>query len=264
MPESLTEDGFRLHFTIAGSGSIPLFFLHGMGGTKEIWAQVWAALDRSRFRGVFLDLRGHGESAAASGSFTNDRLAADVLAVADHLGIERFAVVGHSSGGKVVLCLAAIAPQRVSQLVLIGAVGPGQVVIEREMAGEVFRRSHDQGFIQEAFRPWFRDWPNVEFDRVLAMFSRTPKWALRAVGEMALWTDISAQVGSLATPTLLMAGAADPLYGPSYQEQSVRPCLLNSEMVTLDCGHFHMTERPAEVAGHLARFLVGTATPSPC
>lgn len=71
-----------------------------------------------------LDLRGRGRSAAGKrGMHGWENHAADVLAVADALGVERFDYVGHSMGAFIGLLLANRAPERIRRLVLIDAAG---------------------------------------------------------------------------------------------------------------------------------------------
>ncbi len=73
---------------------------------------------------VAVDLRGRGRSAHTSpGSYGWPAHARDVLAVADRLGAERFAVVGHSMGAYVAMEIAKRAPERLERAVLIDAAG---------------------------------------------------------------------------------------------------------------------------------------------
>ena len=57
-----------------------------------------------------MDYRGYGGMRDAPGSFTIDEIAADALALADHLGFARFSLVGHSMGGMAVQRVLSMAP----------------------------------------------------------------------------------------------------------------------------------------------------------
>ncbi|MET7644097.1 alpha/beta fold hydrolase [Streptomyces sp. NPDC005426] len=59
-------------------------------------------LDIGSFQYALVDLRGYGEARDASGTYTTAEGAADVLALADRLGWDRFSLIGHSMGGSVV------------------------------------------------------------------------------------------------------------------------------------------------------------------
>ena len=80
------------------------------------------ALSRDEFCYAFIDYRGYGGMRAAAGDFTIDEIAADALALADHLGFRRFSLVGHSMGGMAVQRVLAMAPARVRKLVAITPV----------------------------------------------------------------------------------------------------------------------------------------------
>jgi pimeloyl-ACP methyl ester carboxylesterase len=256
MPEFVADDGVRLHYVTRGRGPATVIYLHGMGGHGRLWGGLWQELGLRHYRHVALDCRGHGRSHREACTFTNRRLARDVLNLADALGIERFVVVGHSFGGKVALQLAALAPGRVHGLALLGAVGPGKVPLERKAVRAMLRQIHDLTFLCATLRNWYTVWsPAVH--RWLASMSETPAWTVHRVCEIALWTDLPSSCFHLSTASLLVCGRHDPVYGPAYQKRSVRPALPQARLVTVDCGHGMMLERPAEIAAHLARFLRG-------
>ncbi len=90
----------RLALSDGGAGAgVPVLFVHGMAGSKEVWRGTLERLRATR-RAAALDLRGHGDSdGARDGVWTIEALAADVDAAARSLGLERFVLVGHSMGG---------------------------------------------------------------------------------------------------------------------------------------------------------------------
>ncbi len=229
--------------------------LHWLGGDATTWRPWARALDPARVRTIALDFRGHGGGNPAAVPLTTARLAEDAIELADALGLDRFAIAGLSFGGKVALQVAALAPSRVAGLLLFGALGPGLVPLDRAMVEPLLQRAADLAFVRECFRPWFKVWPNEELDRYLQGFSRTPAWALRAVCEAALWSDLSAEIPRLALPALVVAGGCDPVYGPDYQCSAVLPFVPAARMVTLDCGHGLVLELPGETAALSAEFL---------
>jgi len=79
-------------------------------------------LDESRFSYAFVDCRGYGEAMSIGGEYSTAEVAADTLALADHLGWESFSVIGHSMGGKVAQRIVADAPDRVRKLVGVSPV----------------------------------------------------------------------------------------------------------------------------------------------
>jgi pimeloyl-ACP methyl ester carboxylesterase len=106
-----------------GKGAPPVLFVHALGGRIGFWKPVLHHV-RRRHRAVAYDQRGHGASESAPGAdWTIDAFAADVLAVADALGLERFVLVGHSFGATVAMAAAAMAPGRVLKQVLLDPGG---------------------------------------------------------------------------------------------------------------------------------------------
>lgn len=123
MPQ-LEVDGAALTYDDEGprdGDAVPLVFVHGWTADRHRWDHQVAHFSQKR-RVVRLDLRGHGESGGA-GARTIDELAKDVLALLDHLKIERFVIIGHSMGGMIAQTIALSRPERVERMVLVNSIG---------------------------------------------------------------------------------------------------------------------------------------------
>src|SRR5262245_14561548 len=119
------EPGVGLAIEVRGEGPA-LVCVHGFGGAKEDFADHLDAL-AERWRVITVDLRGHGDSDAPPdpSSYSLDRLARDVEAVADAVGAQRFRLLGHSMGGMVARRVVLDHPERVEALILMStAAGP--------------------------------------------------------------------------------------------------------------------------------------------
>jgi pimeloyl-ACP methyl ester carboxylesterase len=119
------DDGVELAVDVRGAGPA-LVCVHGFGGAKEDFADHVDELAR-RATVVSVDLRGHGDSDGPDdpGAYSLDRCAADVVAVVDALGHERFRLLGHSMGGMIARRVAGLAPERVEAVVFMStAAGP--------------------------------------------------------------------------------------------------------------------------------------------
>jgi pimeloyl-ACP methyl ester carboxylesterase len=107
-------DGRRLAYTDLGASNSPvIMYFHGAPSTRldlAILEDAFAALD---VRVVSPDRPGYGRSAPLAGRRRED-WPSDVAALADHLGVERFAVTGASSGGPYAVACAALLPDRVA------------------------------------------------------------------------------------------------------------------------------------------------------
>jgi pimeloyl-ACP methyl ester carboxylesterase len=103
-PGLVEVDDTRLFVAERGSGSIPLFVLHGGPGLDHTMFGDHLDGLGARCRLLFVDLRSQGRSdPAPRATWTLARLAADVDALASSLGLERYAVLGHSFGAFVAL-----------------------------------------------------------------------------------------------------------------------------------------------------------------
>lgn len=93
----------------------PLLLIHGIGASSRDWEYVLPKLSQAR-RVIAPDLRGYGQSPCGS-NYAVPTLAADVWALLDNLGVERFDLVGHSMGGAVALKMAVDRPERIERAV---------------------------------------------------------------------------------------------------------------------------------------------------
>lgn len=104
----------------AGEGGRPVLLLHGFTADRDEVADVLRSLADRGWHAVAPDFRGHGGSdrPVDPGAYSFELMAADVVALADHLGWARYALVGHSMGGAVAQLVALDRPDRLSGLVL--------------------------------------------------------------------------------------------------------------------------------------------------
>ena len=104
----------------AGQGdATPIVCLHPSGHYGRIWEWVAQQLTPT-YRVLAPDQRGHGDSGQPASGTAAEDYAADVEALAEQLGLERFVLAGHSLGARTGMVYAALHPARVSHLVLVG------------------------------------------------------------------------------------------------------------------------------------------------
>lgn len=111
----LSVEGARLRFRDEGAGPA-VVLLHGWTLDLEMWDLQVGRL-RQQFRLVRVDRRGHGFS---SGTPSPQRDVADVVALCNHLGLGRVALIGMSQGARVAVAFAGEAPERVDAVILDG------------------------------------------------------------------------------------------------------------------------------------------------
>src|SRR5947209_1948660 len=121
-------DGRRLAYAETGDlEGAPVFAFHGIPGSRSDFERLFGKdeLAGSGVRVIGIDRPGFG----ASGFQQNRRFQdwpADVATVADHLGIDRFAVLGYSAGGPYVIACARELPDRLTFAGIVSGVGPAE------------------------------------------------------------------------------------------------------------------------------------------
>lgn len=117
-------DGATLHYLDAGKGDA-IVLVHGIPQTSHEWRYVMPRL-AEQYRVIAPDLRGLGDSSRPPSGYDKRTLANDLWQlIHDHLGIDRFFLVGHDWGGPVAFSLAAQHPAAVRRLAILDVVIPG-------------------------------------------------------------------------------------------------------------------------------------------
>ena len=117
-------DGRRVGYAEYGDPKgLPVFALHGTPGSRLMFALTDLVARDRRLRLIAPERPGYGLSDYRSCATLLDH-AKDVSALANALGIERFAIIGVSGGGPYAVAVAAAMPRRVVLLALVGPVGP--------------------------------------------------------------------------------------------------------------------------------------------
>lgn len=131
MPTALASEGVRLFYEESGQGH-PLVFVHEFAGDWRSWGPQLSFFAR-RYRAIAFNARGYPPSdvPGGAGAYSQDRAVEDIVAVLDHLSLDRAHVCGLSMGGYAALHFGLKHPERALSLVVAGA-GYGSVAGERE------------------------------------------------------------------------------------------------------------------------------------
>jgi len=196
----------------------PVVLLHGSPVDRRMWRPQLDELASEGYRVLAPDLRGHGRSPLPAGPWTLEDCAADVLALADRLGLERFVLGGLSVGGMVALAAVEAAPRRVEGLLLAATRADADRPEERERRMEVARGIRARGgedaapFVDRVFTP-----PTVDGRPELVAAFRRMAEGTPAEGR-ALMLDAIARrkdrrglLGAVRCPALVIVGAEDPI-----------------------------------------------------
>ena len=140
--ENRTIRVLQSHHTQVPHASYPLineleekkiFFVHGVGGSADIWKSQMIYFNARGYETIALDLIGHGESSKprSSQSYTFENLAKDVLQIFDIFHGKRNILIGHSYGASFVTLIASERKRAVSKIVLISGGPPTALKPER-------------------------------------------------------------------------------------------------------------------------------------
>ncbi|SDS90716.1 Pimeloyl-ACP methyl ester carboxylesterase [Paenibacillaceae bacterium GAS479] len=118
------EPGVKLYVEDLGQGE-PVVFLHGWPASSRMFEYQSMLLPQQGLRFIGIDFRGFGKSDGPWENYSYDRMADDVRAVVDKLGLERFTLVGFSMGGAIAVRYMNLHNEHgVSRLILAGAAAP--------------------------------------------------------------------------------------------------------------------------------------------
>ena len=251
----------RLHHRVDGHPDAPPLLLGpSLGTSLALWDQLVPELARTH-RVVRYDLPGHGGTPAAAlrspEATTVADLAALVLDLADHLGVEEFAYAGVSLGGAIGAHLAAHHPERVASLALIcSSARFGEPQGWHERAAQV--RAHGTDGLLDAsaarwFTPGFADSP-VARALVGDLRAADPAGYAACCDALAAF-DLRAQLQLIAAPTLVLAGREDPATPPAHARE-LADGIPDAALVELPhAAHLAPAEQPARVLAALSGHL---------
>jgi pimeloyl-ACP methyl ester carboxylesterase len=247
----------ELAVEIEGDGP-PVLMVHGLGGTSNFY-QVQAQALADRFRVIRVDSAGAGRSPLADDISIGSH-ADDLAALLDQLGVADAAVVGHSMGTLVVRTLAARHPDRVSRLVLLGAVAePAEAArqAQRDRAATLRRdgtAAVAPGIVANALSETTRrDRPEVAaFVRELVM-RQDPEGYARNCEALASASDPGPVAPGL--PLLLITGSDDKTGAPAVSHGLAEAHGSATVAIIDGIGHWTALEAAREVTDHLLKFL---------
>lgn len=238
-----------------------VILLPGWFGSATGWGPGFAdALDTGRYRYEFLDYRGYGDRRGSGGPYTLDQIAQDVLELADGLGAQRFALVGHSMGGSALQKVLTLAPERVLGVAGICPVPASGTPLDRET-----RALFESAAADDAARRTIIDITtgrrlSARFVASLVAHSRehSDEEAFAAYFRQWCDTDHQEQVPVDAVPALAVTGEHDP----ATTEQVIRVTWSRTfpggrVEVLAGAGHYPSWETPVRLVTVLEEFLDG-------
>jgi 3-oxoadipate enol-lactonase len=265
MPTALLNN-IRLHYALDGAPGAPVLVLsHGLGLALGMWDAQIVAL-RTRFRVLRYDTRGHGASSIPARPSSIEDLGRDVLALLDHLGVERAHFCGLSLGGITGMWLGIHAPQRIASLVLANTAP--QIGTRAMWDARIATvNAHGMPAIADAaIWRWFTPGFIAQSPAVVAglkeMFERTPAAGYVSCCAANRDADLRDAIGQIGVPTVVIAGQYD-IATPTGPGRYVAQRVARARYVELPTAHLSNIEMPdvfaALVADHIAHALLAAS-----
>jgi pimeloyl-ACP methyl ester carboxylesterase len=237
-------NGISLYYETYGEGS-PVLVLHGGSAFIETMHNQITALAEDHFV-VAPDSRAHGRTSDADGvPLSYSQMADDMIALMDHLGLEKADIVGWSDGGNIGIDMAIRYPTRVGKLVTYGSNFHTNGLVPDEPGEGILSSADDPSW--EVVRSFYQSvapdpdhWP-VFHGKLMTMWGSQP-------------TFVVDDLAGISAPTLVMAGEFD-----SIKEEHTREMAASISGATLLIvegeDHFAPLMAPEKVTPHIARFL---------
>lgn len=259
-----TKDGANLAFHVSGSGPALIRAMHYPTHLEMLWKDpiVREAVTQlaKHFTVIQYDARGCGLSDRELADQSNKQAADDLVAVADAAGLERFAVMGMSSGAQIAVQAAVANPKRVTHLVLQAGYVDG-----RDLRGtspdpllSLVRQGWDQNnqaFTKAYLSMYFpdapQDWVHTTAPVVQAA---TSKETAALVRDYYNKTSIADVLPRVAAPTLILHSRDDAVH-PVSEARKAAAGIAGSELVVLASANHYLMPHEADWDFHINRIV---------
>jgi 3-oxoadipate enol-lactonase len=204
------------------AGGLPLVFIHGFPFSLEMWEpQVQVFSDTCRV--LVYDLRGHGLSDVGDGQYTIDFFVDDLLALLDHLGIEKIVLCGLSMGGYIALRALERVPERVYGVILSNTrseADSNESKIRRSNTMKTVKLRGVTAFAEDFVKSIFsketlQSRPEIVEKIKRIIINTSPLGICGTQLALAARTDSTPALPSIGVPSLILVGEHDVLTPPS-------------------------------------------------
>jgi 3-oxoadipate enol-lactonase len=256
----IERNGINVYYESFGDGPA-LVLLHPLSANRYVWTNQLFAFARDH-RVLVVDHRGHGLSDKPALGYAIGEMAADLVAVLDHAGVDRAVLAGSSAGGMIAVQAALDAPARVSALMLVSCATnlaptiPPEVIRAYEDRFELAFDYMVRGATSERTK---RERPEVgtlleDIYRVKGAFSRAVFLSCMRDPQGVFNWNVADRLSEIRLPALVVAGQEDktlPLEATTLLARGLRAEL----KIVADVGHHYHLERPADFNEDLRALL---------
>jgi 3-oxoadipate enol-lactonase len=253
--------GTNIYYEATGDGP-PLMFVHGLGGTGNVWHAQRQGLSRF-FKVITLDLPGSGCSEKTEKNYGMGRWADQIIGLADHLQLACFTLIGHSMTTILAQNIAAKYVSRIEALVLCGpmtALSSAGVEAFKKRAETVLKEGMlavADSVLGGALSPATREGNAVLAGLYRALLLANDPVAYAGHCQALIQASAREDQPRISCPTLIVLGDQDsvtPLSGARTIAAAIPKSTIRIIPAT---AHLTMGERPELFNAALIEFLAG-------
>ena len=266
----VTLNGARIHFERSGTG-FPVLFIHAGIADSRMWEPQATALAK-HFDMIRPDQRGFGHSELPPVPYST---LADLIALLNHLKVDRAHVVGCSVGGTAAIDLALDHPERVERLVLVaaGVSGANLGAADAALFADI-EAADEAGDVDAVNRAEVRLWvdgprrpegsaPAAVRELVLDMNGRMLRSNFDSAPHQRLDPPAVTRLHELTAPTLVIVGDQDLPHASANADLIISKVAGARKVVIKDAAHLPSLERPEEFNRLVLDFLLEKQLPLP-
>lgn len=256
-------NGVDIAYEDTGVSEDVLLFVHGHPFDRTMWNPQSNHFSRNGWRVLAPDLRGYGLSGTARGQTKLETFSDDLIALLDHLAIEKAVIIGLSMGGQIAMEVARAHAARLRGLVLTATFSRSETEDGRRARYAMAERLESEGMQAHAEELLPRMLAPLTIAQdpklaryVLEMMQRAPaSGAAAALRGRAERIDYGPTLASLRLPTLIVSGGRDPFTTRSEVEQ-MHEVIAESVLLWIEeAGHMPNLEATSLFNATLQRFL---------
>ena len=252
-------NGVGLRCELSGAGERTLVLVHEMGGSLESWDEVAPRFAESR-RVLRYDTRGAGLSQKVRGELGIGKMADDIAALLDNIGISgKVALAGIAVGGAIALHFAARYPERTSA-VAVGSPATGVAPDRRAAALERVAKIEAAGMafavedsMLNGYAPELRG-DLKRFERYRARWIGNDPASYATVWRMLAGADMQEELARLHCPVLVIGGSLDRVRPPKLAE-AVASAIPGARYIEVRTGHYMAVQTPGLIFDCVDAFL---------
>jgi 3-oxoadipate enol-lactonase len=261
---SIQLDGITITYDDAGTGKVPVIFIHGFPFSKTTWQPQMEFLQKSH-RVIAYDIRGFGGSTLGNEVISIDLFATDLIRFMDALKIEKAIVCGLSMGGYIVMNAVGRFPARFEAIVLSDTQCIADSAENKEKRYKTIRQIEEEGlekfaetFIQNIFSKNALEHKRTVVEEVKNLILKTSPQAITAtLKALAERRESCNTLKQINIPALIICGKED-LVTPLSQAELLNNSLVNSTLQPIEkAGHMSNLEQPDIFNEHIHNFLPG-------